>query len=108
MRTKMIIAGCVLILALVCGKSISQTNKWPYSDAYRGLTPLSEEGAKRRAIGECEHRLGTSNDVAILALPVKEQGDYFRVLVQGRLNGVTVTNSVLIHRFNAKGDKIEK
>ncbi len=112
MHLKTVLVVSALALVGGCGKATTNTDSkpdsWPYSSAYRGLTPLSEDETKTRAIRQSEHRLGTSNGAAIAVLPAQGLSDYFRVVVVGSRDGMTVTNSVLVHRFNAKGDKIEK
>jgi hypothetical protein len=90
------------------GGIIEEKDPWPYSAAYRGLTPLSKGDAKRRAIRECEFYAKTTANVVISIMPVEATPDYFRVLVRGKLGRQTVINSVAIHRFNPKGDKIER
>ena len=88
--------------------TMEEKNSWPYSAAYIGETPLPKGDAKWRAIHECELHGGTTANVVISIMPVKEYLDYFRVLVRGKLEDKTVTNSVAIHRFDLERDKIER
>jgi hypothetical protein len=60
------------------------------------------------ALRECELYLKTTNNFVTSIAPAAEWPDYFRVHVLGNFSGETVTNSVLVHRFNSpKGNKIE-
>lgn len=84
----------------------------PFSAAYRGLRPLAAAAARERAMSMCQRELGMTDvrAVSIAAAPQNASGrtrpDYFEVTVEGKLQGETVRRSVLLHRFNSKGDKI--
>jgi hypothetical protein len=83
-------------------------DSWPYSDVYRGLTPLSEDAAKERAIRRCELRGKTTENVVISIMPSQDRRDYFKVLVRGKRGEDIITHAVLIHRFSQKGDTFER
>jgi hypothetical protein len=85
-----------------------EKNSSPFSKAYRGLTPLTEAAARNVAIHECELYQTMEQNVATTVEPVPELPDSFRVRVIGKFNGITITSSVLVHRFNPfKGSRIE-
>ena len=89
------------------GWRIWEQSESPYSDAYRGLTPLSDADAEKRAINLCRQRQSLMEGKVLHTKAAPAAPDYTEVLVQGTIDGQQVERTVWIHRFNAKGDKIK-
>ncbi len=108
--TRLFVIAGIFLFASGCGHDASAPKSHsapPYSDAYRGLTPLSDAEAGKRAIQLCRREQSLTDGKVLHTKAPPSAPDYTEVVVQGTIDGKPVERVVWIHKFNAKGDQIK-